>query len=176
MSNDNNAEPILEKSGDQWITTLSSPEVTECLGKRLGSHLAGGEVIALSGELGTGKTVLVRGLATGLGIPAELITSPTFILIHEYQGRLRLIHADLYRIENLRELSSLGFHEYFQPSHTVAIEWAERMSPELPDDRLDIHLHHEQPTIRKATLTPKGPQSHNLLEKMLVKPRSEKAY
>ena len=97
--------------------TLRSAKATEALGWAISQKLCGGEIIALTGELGTGKTVLVRGMALGLGISTEQVTSPTFTLIHEYQGRIRLIHADLYRIKNPAELEHIGFHEYYSPSN-----------------------------------------------------------
>ena len=156
----------LRQSGSSWITTLSSVQTTESLGYKIGQQCTGGEVITLMGDLGTGKTVLARGLALGIDIDPQLVMSPTFTLIHEYCGRVRFIHADLYRIENPNELASLGIHEYFSSSTVVAIEWAERMRDELPADRLNIQLDHQEPTIRKATLTTTGPRSLNLIEKI----------
>ena len=146
---------------------LRSAKATEVLGKALSQKLCGGEVIALTGELGTGKTVLARGIAIGLGISPEQVTSPTFTLIHEYQGRLRLIHADLYRIKNQAELEHIGLHEYFSPSTVVVAEWAERMGEELPFDHLRIHLTHTGSASRLATMTSRGSQSQLLLQKFM---------
>ena len=146
--------------------TLRSAKATEALGWAISQSLCGGEVIALTGELGTGKTVLVRGIAIGLGIPPEQVTSPTFTLIHEYRGRLRLIHADLYRIKNQAELEHIGFHEYYSPSTIVVAEWAERMGQELPLDHLSIHLTHIGTASRLATMTSCGSQSQALLQNL----------
>ena len=157
----------LGPSGDDWFTDLPSVQATESLGCMLGRQLLGGEIIALTGDLGAGKTVLVRGLASGVEIDPELVTSPTFSLIHEYHGRIHLIHADLYRLESPQELANIGFHEYLNSTSTVVIEWAERMGKDLPTDRLEIHLYHQQRTSRKATLKATGAQSHDLIVKTL---------
>ena len=87
---------------------LSSPRETESFGNAIGQLLRGGEVLALIGELGAGKTALVRGIVAGLGAPAASVTSPTFLLVHEYQGRLPIIHIDLYRLQRLEETESIG--------------------------------------------------------------------
>ena len=146
--------------------TLRSAKATEALGWMISQKLCGGEIIALTGELGTGKTVLVRGIALGLGISPEQVTSPTFTLIHEYQGCFRLIHADFYRINHQAELEHLGFHEYYGPTTIVIAEWAERMGKELPLDHLSIHLAHRGSTSRLATITSGGSQSQALLQKL----------
>ncbi|MGB0911604.1 MAG: tRNA (adenosine(37)-N6)-threonylcarbamoyltransferase complex ATPase subunit type 1 TsaE [Nitrospirales bacterium] len=166
MSDTQPSRLALRQSGNSWIATLSSAQATESLGYKFGRQCSGGEVITLMGDLGTGKTVLARGLALGLDIDPQLVMSPTFTLIQEYCGRVRFIHADLYRLENPNELASLGIHEYFSPSTVVAIEWAERMGNELPADRLNIQLDHQQPTVRKATLTTTGPRSLDLINKI----------
>ncbi|MEK6695208.1 MAG: tRNA (adenosine(37)-N6)-threonylcarbamoyltransferase complex ATPase subunit type 1 TsaE, partial [Nitrospirota bacterium] len=93
-----------------WET--SSAEATHALGKLLGESCAGGETLALIGPLGAGKTCLVRGLAVGLGAPAEAVTSPTFVLIHEYAGRVPLYHVDLYRLDERDAVNGLGLEEY----------------------------------------------------------------
>jgi tRNA threonylcarbamoyladenosine biosynthesis protein TsaE len=87
----------------------------------IGESLEGGEVIALYGDLGTGKTVLVRGIAGGLGAPMRMVSSPTFVLIHEYQGRLRLAHVDLYRLEDPSELLHLGLDDYLDGQNVLAV-------------------------------------------------------
>ena len=133
----------------------------------IGHELHGGEIIALTGELGAGKTVLVRGIAAGVGIPPDQVTSPTFTLIHEYQGRLRFVHADLYRVESEAELDFIGLEEYYNASTIVVAEWADRMGNTLPVDHLEIHLAHSSRRVRTVTVTPKGPQSHSLLQKLI---------
>jgi tRNA threonylcarbamoyladenosine biosynthesis protein TsaE len=103
-----------------------SPAETESLGERLGRALQSGCVMALSGDLGAGKTQLVKGLARGLGIPGR-VHSPTFTLVNEYGGgRLKLFHLDLYRLETRAQVLSAGLEEFLQPDGVSVIEWAER--------------------------------------------------
>jgi tRNA threonylcarbamoyladenosine biosynthesis protein TsaE len=108
-----------------------SPAETEALGERWGRAAQTGLVLALSGDLGAGKTQLVKGLARGLGVAAR-VHSPTFTLVNEYAGgRLRLFHLDLYRLETPAQLRSAGVEEYLQPDGVAVIEWAERFGEEL---------------------------------------------
>ncbi|MGZ9204952.1 MAG: tRNA (adenosine(37)-N6)-threonylcarbamoyltransferase complex ATPase subunit type 1 TsaE, partial [Nitrospira sp.] len=117
---------------------FSSPSETESFGNAIGQLLRGGEVLALIGELGAGKTALVRGIVAGLGAPAASVTSPTFLLVHEYQGRLPIIHIDLYRLQRPEETESIGLSDYLTEDTAVAIEWADRFPQLLPDDRLEV--------------------------------------
>ena len=104
-----------------------SPAETEGLGEQFGRAAARGLVIALTGDLGAGKTQLVKGLARGLGITAR-VHSPTFTLVNEYAGgRLRLFHLDLYRLESRRQILSAGLDEFLQPDGVAVVEWAERI-------------------------------------------------
>lgn len=96
--------------------------------------------MGLHGEVGAGKTTLVRGAAIGAGAAPHEVSSPTFVFVHEYRGRLRLVHADLYRIEAEAELPHLGLSDYLDDSTAMAVEWAEKAGSELPRDRLDIYL------------------------------------
>jgi tRNA threonylcarbamoyladenosine biosynthesis protein TsaE len=146
-----------------WRYRSRSAAETDRLGRVLGECLREGDIIALFGELGTGKTVLVRGIAAGLGASPRSVSSPTFVLIHEYRGRLRLVHADLYRIESALELPQLGLSDYLDGRHVVALEWAEKAGRELPDDRLEIMLSHHSETARAMILKPTGPGSRGLL-------------
>lgn len=113
----------------------NSPEATQDFGKNFANSLKGGEVIALSGDLGTGKTTFVQGLAEGLKIK-ERILSPTFILMREYRGDKNLYHIDLYRLENpLNEFSVLGLEEIWgKEQNIIVIEWAEKARQLLPKD------------------------------------------
>jgi len=105
-----------------------SPADTESLGEKLGGASQRGWVIALSGDLGAGKTQFVRGFARGLGIPAR-VHSPTFTLVNEYGGgRLKLFHLDLYRLETPQQILSAGIEEFLQPDGVAVIEWAERLA------------------------------------------------
>jgi len=113
-----------------------SPAETESLGESFGSAAKHGLVIALSGELGAGKTQLVKGLARGLGITVR-VHSPTFTLVNEYGGgRLRLFHLDLYRLESSAQILSAGLEEFLQPEGVAVVEWAERWFGKHPTSNL----------------------------------------
>lgn len=137
--------------------------------------MKGGEILALFGELGTGKTTLIRGLAEGLGIPAQRVRSPSFALIHEYKGRRRLAHADLYRLESERDLEHVGLSDYFDGRWIVGIEWAEKCLSLLPSDRLEVHLSHRSPSTRDVFLNATGPGAAGLLKRLLAKRQAGRA-
>lgn len=120
------------------ITTTSADETTS-LGERLGKQLKPGDVIALFGDLGAGKTTLTKGIAAGLGLEAD-IHSPTFTLIHEHMGAVALYHVDLYRLSHEQEVETLGLEEYIYSDGVTIIEWADKMKSMLPSQRLDITL------------------------------------
>src|SRR3984893_3970410 len=104
--------------------TTRSPAETPAVGRRLGKVVVAGDVLLLEGPLGAGKTVLVQGLASGLGCAGE-VASPTFVLVHQHQGRLELVHADLFRLEQRREVEALGLLE-LSADGVLALEWADR--------------------------------------------------
>lgn len=136
---------------------LSSLERTEILGKILGSVAEPGDVITLEGGLGAGKTALTQALARGLNVdPAIYVTSPTFSLLHIYQGRIPLHHMDLYRLGGEEEIESLGFTEYFYSNGITVIEWPERLGDLMPRERLHIQLVITGKTSRQAYLTGYG--------------------
>lgn len=139
---------------------LSSGEKTLEFGERLGHLLMGGDVLALTGDLGAGKTLLTRGIALGMGIPADHINSPTFTLIQAYDGLIPIIHVDLYRLEDPGAIAQLGLEDYFTAKNIVIIEWADRFIRVLPPDYLDIHLEHgNTETTRDMTLRSTGARS-----------------
>jgi len=111
-----------------------SPQETFDFGAKIATQLRQGDVLALAGDLGAGKTHFVKGLARGLGIENE-VTSPTFTLIHEYRGgRLPLYHIDCYRLESTQELAEIGLDEYLGADGVTAIEWADKFAELIPDD------------------------------------------
>ena len=113
-------------SRKEYIT--SGPEQTIELGKRIGRVLRGGEVIGLIGPLGSGKTHFIKGIISGLGAcDAGHVTSPTFVLVTEYEGRLAVYHIDAYRIQNATEFVNIGFDELLQPDSVVLLEWADKV-------------------------------------------------
>lgn len=120
---------------------LPDAAATHALGVRIGNSLKGGEFIALCGPLGAGKTQLVKGIAIGLGVPAEEpVVSPTFVLIREYQGRLRLLHADAYRIGSADEWRALGTEEARADGAVLAVEWADRFAEVVPAGAIWVEL------------------------------------
>ena len=120
------------------IITASAKETIR-LGERLARDTSVGDIFALIGELGTGKTILVKGIARGLGVKEE-VNSPSYVLIKEYEGRLPLYHFDLYRLNSLSEIEAIGYEEYFYGKGLTVIEWAERLGPLLPPEHLLIEL------------------------------------
>ena len=121
--------------------TTESPDETQALGEKLGKTLKQGDVIALIGDLGTGKTCLTQGIARGIGIaPDEIVSSPSYILINEYNGTIPIYHIDLYRLESSEEIAELGLSEYVEGDGVCIIEWAERMADALPDTCIKIHI------------------------------------
>jgi tRNA threonylcarbamoyladenosine biosynthesis protein TsaE len=117
----------------------AAPDATRDLGARLAVEARGGDLIALWGELGAGKTVLAKGFGQGLGIAAT-ISSPTFILMAEYEGRLPLFHVDLYRLADATEALLGGLLDERQADGVTLVEWPERLGPALPRERLDIRI------------------------------------
>jgi tRNA threonylcarbamoyladenosine biosynthesis protein TsaE len=121
----------------EFIT--ESPAETEAFGKKLGELLEPGSVVALFGEMGVGKTALTRGIAAGLGIP-EGVSSPTFALVHQYDGRFPVYHFDMYRVETWDDLYSTGFFDYLDTGGVIIIEWSENIENVIPENAIRIHL------------------------------------
>ena len=115
----------------------------------MGKYLMAGDIVALIGDLGTGKTQLAKGLARGVGVPEEYcITSPTYTIVNEYQGRIPLYHLDLYRLEGNSDLGNLGYEEYFEGRGVTVIEWAEKITHLLPENRMEIRISHLEDDVR----------------------------
>lgn len=120
-----------------------SPEETLAFGRELAALAEPPCLVLMQGELGSGKTVLTKGIVAGLGAaPESEVTSPTFALVHEYAGAKRVYHLDLYRIESPRDLMTLGLDEMLSQEATVIVEWGERLGPHVPAPRFEIHLEH----------------------------------
>ena len=134
-----------------------SVEETQALGERLGRLLRPGDVVALYGELGTGKTTLVQGIAQGMGLPPEAIKSPTFVLMREYPaGAATLVHIDGYRLGGAPAAAWLDLEFMFSPRRVTLIEWAERFDGLLPPDHLEVRLEHVSTNRRRLTLVAHG--------------------
>ena len=139
-----------------------SPQETNTLGARIGRIVAPGTIIALSGDLGSGKTVFVQGLAQGLDVPDHYyITSPSYTLINEYPGRHLFFHIDLYRIDNLSDLEEIGLYEIMDGDGVVAIEWADKLGDEIPLNHLAIYFDILDQDSRRIQLTACGAHEVN---------------
>ena len=140
--------------GPSTIFSLSEEETVE-LGRGVGRTLKGGELVVLEGDLGHGKTVFARGVATGLGVPAEEVSSPSFTLVHEYRGgRAPLFHVDLYRLERPEdEVGGLGIEEILAAGGVVLVEWGERLPPYLRRDAIVVRLHDVGEGSRRIEIT-----------------------
>lgn len=133
----------------------NGPRQTRAVGRAVGTVLEAGDVVALAGPLGAGKTQFVQGLAAGLGVPRnEPVVSPTFVLVREYVGRLKLFHIDAYRLEGPEELLALGFEEMAAgPESVAAIEWADRTRGAIPPRACWILFEHCGPRERRLRLS-----------------------
>ncbi len=130
---------------------------TQSWGRKLGRLLVGGEIIGLTGELGSGKTCFVRGLAEGVNVvKGAWVRSPTFTLINEYDGRMPLFHVDLYRLSSATELEELSLRECFFSDGVSVIEWFERLPNGEVEEYLGIHFDHEDGNKRGLTFTAHG--------------------
>ena len=152
--------------GRIWRRSLPSLRHTDRLGRAIGSVLEGGESLALSGSLGAGKTALVRGIASGLGASPQAVSSPSFVLLHEYLGRLPLAHLDLYRLNSAKEAEAIGLGDYLSGRTVVAVEWADKAPSILPDDRLEMELRHQSVQSRNIEFRATGPVSAALLARL----------
>lgn len=121
------------------VLESKSVEQTLEFGRRVAQNLIPGKVVGFYGELGSGKTTMIKGIAQGLGIK-ELVKSPSFVMITEYQGRYKIYHIDLYRITSVKELETIGFNDYLDTDGISLIEWAEKAETLLPKTTLRIRL------------------------------------
>lgn len=150
--------------------TISTIEAMQELGHCLGQHLFPGAVIALIGQLGSGKTFLTRAIAEGLEIPnSNLVTSPTFVLIQEYDARIPIYHFDAYRLHSQAEFADLGVDEYFEGNGVSLVEWADRVPLCLPKEHLRIEITATGTFSRYVTISCVGSRYELLLDKIKEK-------
>ncbi|MED3548829.1 tRNA (adenosine(37)-N6)-threonylcarbamoyltransferase complex ATPase subunit type 1 TsaE [Cytobacillus praedii] len=149
----------------QFEFISNKPEDTMDFSKRLAECLKPGDVIALEGDLGAGKTTFTKGLALGLDIKRN-VNSPTFTIIKEYQGRMPLYHMDVYRVEDSFE--DLGFDEYFEGNGITVVEWAHLIEEQLPQELLMISLFLGENGTRKIVVTPKGERYEELCKEFFI--------
>jgi tRNA threonylcarbamoyladenosine biosynthesis protein TsaE len=150
-----------------------SPEQTQLLGSRLGKLARKADIFLLTGELGTGKTCLVQGIARGLNV-REYAFSPSFVILRQYHGRLPLYHIDFYRLDSIEEIADLGLEDYFYGNGVCVVEWAEKGLRVLPQDNLLISIRYlpVSQTGRSIRLKPQGERYNELIEQL----RKEKEF
>jgi len=121
----------------------NNPTATFNFGKKVGKQLGVGSVLALTGELGCGKTLFTRGICAGLGVSPRYVNSPTFVLVNEYKGKLPVFHMDLYRLEGIADGFEIGILDYLSrvESGVMVVEWAEKILSLLPDDHIEVEFH-----------------------------------
>jgi tRNA threonylcarbamoyladenosine biosynthesis protein TsaE len=129
-----------------------SPDETRAIGERLAARLGAGDVVACIGELGAGKTCLIQGLARGLGVSSE-VTSPTFVLVNQYRGRLPVYHLDAYRTLSLTELVDIGVEEMLHGDGVTVVEWADKLLPLLPARTITVGITGLGDEPRQITIT-----------------------
>lgn len=144
---------------------LDGPAATRALGRKLGAALRPGDFVALTGDLGAGKTLLVKAAAEGAS--AEPASSPSFALVNLYRGPVPLQHIDLYRLSGPAELFALGFDDLLAEPVATLCEWADRAGEALPPDRLEVALDHAGPNARTVRLRASGPRGERLLRVLL---------
>ena len=138
-------------------------EETIELGKKIGRSLKPGDIVCIDGDLGSGKTHLTKGIALGLGID-EHITSPTFNIVNEYEGRIKLYHFDVYRVNDPDEIAAIGFDEYIFSDAASVIEWSDYIKELIPDDHIQINIANESETRRNINIQFFGKRYDNIKE------------
>jgi tRNA threonylcarbamoyladenosine biosynthesis protein TsaE len=152
-----------------WSVLTRSPRQTMSWGSRLGRLLKGGEIIALIGELGAGKTCFVRGATQGLEVGKEAwIRSPSFTLINEYHGRLPVYHIDLYRVEGRAQLEGLNLREYLYSDGVSLIEWFEHLPADEVDEFLEVRVAYVDGNRRQLTFSPHGQRYEEIVEGLRI--------
>ena len=152
----------------------SSPEQTWRIGEILGAVLGAGDTVCLYGDLGSGKTNLAYGIARGLDVREQYITSPTFTFVNEYDGRIPLYHIDLYRLNDPGELENIGFDEYIDSDGVTVIEWAEKAEEELPVECLSVYLSIIDEHSREIGFLAEGERYEKLLDALSKDLKSKK--
>jgi len=141
----------------------TSVDQTRRVGQILGQCLRTGLLLAFSGDLGTGKTAFVQGIAIGLAVSEKYyITSPTYTLINEYPGRVPLFHVDLYRLEDPDDFENIGLYDILNGRNVVAVEWAEKLPVEYFTDCLDLHFSFMDGDRRSITILARGPEAEHV--------------
>jgi tRNA threonylcarbamoyladenosine biosynthesis protein TsaE len=154
------------------ITT--NQEQTWQIGEMLGSRLEAGDTVCLYGDLGAGKTSFSYGIALGLEVEEQYITSPTFTFVNEYQGRVPLYHIDLYRLKDPDELENIGFEEYLDSDGVTVIEWAEKAEDVLPRECLSIYLSYVNDNSREIGFLAEGERYRKIVDDLSAELKKNK--
>jgi tRNA threonylcarbamoyladenosine biosynthesis protein TsaE len=147
-----------------------SVKETMKIGRMLARKLLPADIICLYGNLGSGKTVLTKGIAEGLGIKAQAVVSPTFVLIRQYEAKIPLYHFDLYRLESQEDIEGLGYEEYLFDNAITVIEWADRLGCLTPKEYLRIELSSKSAAERKIEIRAIGERYKKLLSAISRQP------
>ena len=156
---------LVKSLTDRYVISSDTPSATFNLGKRLGKRLGPGSIVALIGELGSGKTLFTTGVCAGLSVPKNQISSPSYVLVNEYQGKLPIFHMDLYRLADVGDGFEIGMLDYLEraESGVLVVEWAEKVIPLLPAEHIKIQIYVLTARKRQIMLTGSGERVRNLL-------------
>jgi tRNA threonylcarbamoyladenosine biosynthesis protein TsaE len=153
-----------------WKVITKSPDQTLRLGHVFGRMLPQASMVALIGDLGSGKTLLAKGIAKGLGVEDEReVSSPTFVLVNEYRGPIPVHHVDLYRLQDSVEVEDIGWEEFISGPGVTLVEWAEKVPDLLPEDRIEVYLHWVGAGERKLVFVGKGQAARGLVNHLRKK-------
>ena len=158
------ADTFTSNENTTLVVESSSTRETKMWGRRLGSLLEGGELLAFSGDLGAGKTCFIKGIARSLSLPEENILSPTFTMIQEHRGRLPFYHIDLYRLENVA-IDDLGLREYLFSESIAAVEWFERLDGGGEVERLSVRISYTGANSRRIEFVSTGERYSSLINR-----------
>ncbi len=153
-------------SDDKLCCQVASETETGDVAGQIARCLHVGDVVCLIGDLGAGKTCFVKAVAAAWGVPIDEVTSPTFTLIQEYQGRVVIRHCDTYRLRNAEEFADLGLDELFATDCIALVEWADRVEEYLPRDRLEVRLTIDSPTSRTIEISASRNRSRQILSQL----------
>jgi tRNA threonylcarbamoyladenosine biosynthesis protein TsaE len=156
----------IRQSSDALVCQVSSEEETRDVGHDIASKLAAGDVVALIGDLGAGKTRFVKAVAEAWGVSPDDVNSPTFTLIQEYAGRLPIRHCDTFRLRNPEEFADLGLDELFASDGISLVEWSDRVEEYLPRDLLEVRITIDSPTGRTIAVAATGNRSRQILSQI----------
>ena len=150
-----------------FAVITQSPGETLRLGRLLGEILPPGSFVALVGTLGAGKTLLAKGIASGLGVEDEReVTSPSFVLVNEYRGRIPVFHLDLYRLESFAAVEGIGWDEFVCGPGVTLVEWADKVKEDLPEERIEVHLQWVSEEKRELVFCGKGTTGGKIIAKL----------